>query len=229
MRRPSSISSGSRIAAPLIDSPPRDSSIVRGIAFRQCPSGSPRQSIESSGPPIARCTITGSPRRTPAVVLHRYVAHEEVLLRAVARQVDRARPRAAAWLDHHRVGVGLLLGQHRRRRGQPQPRKEQVGLVLVVGRTRHFGRGHERRQQTLGTRQREHLDVEVGERDHRADAVALAQLPQERHVAGVGDRRRRGAHLRRVLCRRQRVGVRPRSWSSAARSRRRCRSACPPR
>src|SRR5437763_1255825 len=45
-RRPSSISSSSRVTVPLIDSPPRDSSIDRGTALRQRPSRSQIRSIE---------------------------------------------------------------------------------------------------------------------------------------------------------------------------------------
>ena len=45
---------------PLIDSPPRDSIIVRGIAFRQRPSRSDSASIENSGPSISFWTIAGS-------------------------------------------------------------------------------------------------------------------------------------------------------------------------
>ena len=182
---------------------------MRGIAFRQRPSRSPRQSIEKLGSAhralhhhrLARLNGT---QPTPPLG---DVAHEEVLFLAVARQMDRARARAAAGLDHHRIGVGLLLGQYRRRRGQSQPREQQVGLVLVVGRARDLGGGHERGQQALGARVCEHLDVEVGERDHSPDAVALAELLKEGHVAGVGNRWRGGAHLRRVLRGCQRVGV----------------------
>ena len=62
-RRPRSTSSGSSSTVPLIDSPPRDSSIERGIAFRQRPSVSLRQSIENSGPSMSRCTIGSLSRR----------------------------------------------------------------------------------------------------------------------------------------------------------------------
>ena len=48
--RPSSTRSPSSITVPLIDSPPRDSIIVRGIAFRHRPCRSDKQSIEYSGP-----------------------------------------------------------------------------------------------------------------------------------------------------------------------------------
>ena len=59
-RRPRAVSSPSSITVPLIDSPPRDSIIVRGIAFRQRPSKSDRASIENSGPSMNRWTMTAS-------------------------------------------------------------------------------------------------------------------------------------------------------------------------
>ena len=46
----------SRIVCPLIDSPPFDSIIVRGIAFRQRPSQSQKTSIENSSPRQNCCT-----------------------------------------------------------------------------------------------------------------------------------------------------------------------------
>src|SRR5437870_3499044 len=54
---PDSISSASLIVIPLIDSPPLDSIIVRGIAFRQRESRSQKTSIENSSPRQAACTI----------------------------------------------------------------------------------------------------------------------------------------------------------------------------
>ena len=48
--RPTSISSASAIVIPLIDSPPFDSIIVRGIEFRQRDSRSQKTSIENSVP-----------------------------------------------------------------------------------------------------------------------------------------------------------------------------------
>ena len=55
--RPTSISSGSRIVIPLIDSPPFDSIIVRGTALRQRLSRSQKTSIENSSPAQSVCTI----------------------------------------------------------------------------------------------------------------------------------------------------------------------------
>ena len=54
--RPNSISSSSLIDVPLIDSPPFDSIIVRGIAPRQRPSKSQKTSIENSSPTQTCCT-----------------------------------------------------------------------------------------------------------------------------------------------------------------------------
>jgi hypothetical protein len=54
---------------------------------------------------------------------------------------------------------------------------------------------------------REHLDVEVGERQDGADLVALDELGEERDVAGVVDPRRCVAVGGGVLRRGQRVGV----------------------
>ena len=55
--RAKSISSGSLIVIPLIDSPPFDSIIVRGTAARQRPSRSQNTSIENSSPWQTACTI----------------------------------------------------------------------------------------------------------------------------------------------------------------------------
>ena len=80
-RRPKALSSGWSITSPLIDSPPRDSIIVRGIAFRQRPPKSDSVSIESSGPSISRWTIVGS--RT-------YSTKNSAARASSARWIDRA-------------------------------------------------------------------------------------------------------------------------------------------
>ena len=54
---PCAISSGSRNDMPLIDSPPFDWSIVRGMALRHLPSRSQNTSIENSSPTHSSCTI----------------------------------------------------------------------------------------------------------------------------------------------------------------------------
>ena len=55
------ISSASAIVAPLIDSPPFDWIIVRGIAFRQRLSRSQKTSIENSSPRQHSCTNESTP------------------------------------------------------------------------------------------------------------------------------------------------------------------------
>ena len=162
--------------------------------------------------------------------------------------MDRARPRATARLDHHRVvqGVevgpagrlgpgrpgltmhtviaghgghgGLTLpadlivgagraGQDRRWGGQAKALEQEMGLVLVVGRAGDLRRGDERGQPAFGVGLGEHLDVEVGERQHRAHLVFRAEVFKCGHIAGVLDQRDRSANLRGVLRRGERRGV----------------------
>jgi len=135
------------------------------------------------------------------------VAAEERGLLGVARGVDRARARATARLDHHRVGRRLLAGEHRRRGGQAEAREQQVGLVLVVRGARDLGVGDERRQAPVRARLGEDLDVEVRERDDGTDPVLRAQRLERRDVAGIVDPRDGRAHLRGVLRGRERVRV----------------------
>ena len=191
--RPRSISSGSAIAAPLIDSPPRDSSIVRGIAFRQRPSRSQSRSTENSGPSMQPLDH------------HRLldVAGEELRLALVGARVDRARAGALARLDHRGIAVGGLARQPGRRARQAVRLEQLVREVLVERGLADLGVRHEGRQVAA----REHLEVEVGERDHGAHVVALDQLGQERDVARVVGARRRDAHVGGVLRGRQRARV----------------------
>ncbi len=49
--------------------------------------------------------------------------------------------------------------------------EQQVGLVLVVGGPGHLRGGHERGQHALLAGEREHLDVQIGERQHGTHAV----------------------------------------------------------
>ena len=85
--------------------------------------------------------------------------------------------------------------------------EQQVGLVLVIGGPGHLRGGHERRQQAALAGQREHLDVEIGERQHDPHAVLLAQPGQCGHVGVVGDQGHRRAHVGGVLGRRERGRV----------------------
>ena len=87
------------------------------------------------------------------------------------------------------------------------PAQERVGLVLVEGGGGHVGVGDERRQEPVGAGPGQHLDVQVGERDHRAHGQLGAQVGQGRDVAGVLDPGNGAAVVRGVLRRRQRVGV----------------------
>ncbi len=59
-RQPKATSSGSSSVLPLIDSPPFDSIIERGIAEMQRPSRSHSTSIENSSPSHTSCTIEGT-------------------------------------------------------------------------------------------------------------------------------------------------------------------------
>jgi hypothetical protein len=82
-----------------------------------------------------------------------------------------------------------------------------VCLVLVVGRGRDLGIGHEGGEATISAGAREDLDVQVGQRYHGAHGELVAQRLQRRNVAGVVDARNGAARVRRVLRRRERVGV----------------------
>jgi hypothetical protein len=137
-----------------------------------------------------------------------HVAHEEGCFLGVVREVDRARAGTLARLHHHRVGRRRVAGQHGGRRRKTELLQQQVRLVLVVRRARDRGVGRERRQDPVDARLGQHLDVEVGERDDRADVVLGAQLGERRHVVGIVDARRGEAVVRGVLrgCERIRVG-----------------------
>ncbi len=137
------------------------------------------------------------------------IGDEEARLRGVVREVDRAGAGAAPRLDHdgvvERVEVGVW--KHGRRRGQPEARQQQVGLVLVVGRARDVARGDERGQAAFLAGAREQLDVEVGQRQHGADFVLFAELAQRPQVTRVIDERDGCADVRGVLRGRERRGV----------------------
>ena len=74
-----------------------------------------------------------------------------------------------------------------------------MSLVLVVGRPGDLWGGHERGQAVFDVSAGEHLDVEVGERQHRAHAVLLAESFERGDVAGIVDQRDRRADLGGVL------------------------------
>ena len=120
--RPYSISSRSLSEAPLIDSPPLDNSIVRGIAFRQRASRSQKTSIENS-----------SPRHCSHERGRTGIGEEEVELGPVGCAVDVARAEALPCLDQQRVAS---VPRHLVRlpalwRGDSTLDEEAVSLELV--------------------------------------------------------------------------------------------------
>ena len=160
-RAPCSISSASWSDRPLIDSPPFDWIIERGIALRQRPSTSQKTSIENS-----------SPRQT---LLHHRVdrrrAEVERELLRVVRAVDVARAEPLAHLDEQRVArvVRDVAGQPGARARDPVRDEELVREVLVPHRAADLGRRrqHERRRQRVPGCRDDRL-VEVGERHDEA-------------------------------------------------------------
>ena len=68
-------------------------------------------------------------------------------------------------------------------------------LVLVIGCPGSVGSGHERGKCSRLTGVGQHLDVEIGQRDHRADMETLAQFRQRGDVPRVVDPRDRGAMI----------------------------------
>ena len=181
--RPSSISSGSAMTVPLIDSPPRDSIIVRGIAFRQRPSRSHEQvdrELRAAHQPLDHHRLLD-------------VADEEVLLLAVGGRVDRARARALARLDHHRVGsrapprAGTSAGSAAR--GRAAARASRTCRTSPA-RPRRSGRTPAGRRAARTSRSRSVSGTTAPR------VVARDELLQERHVAGVVDPRRDDARRR---------------------------------
>ena len=85
-----------------------------------------------------------------------------------------------------------------------------MGLVLVERRTRDLRIGDERRQVTGGPGVGEHLEIEVCQRHHSADAVLGAQLGERRDIPRIVEPRNGAPDVRRVL------GGRERSSGSAA-------------
>ena len=126
--------------------------------------------------------------------------------RAIGGGVDRARARAAARLDHDRVGRRLLAGQARS--AATAARASAAGDGSRTCRTcarAIVGGRDERGQPVAGGGER--LDVEVGQRDDGADVVLGDELLEERDVAGVVDARRRDGEVGGVARGRERVGI----------------------
>ena len=139
---PCAISSGSCNDMPLIDSPPFDWSIVRGIAFRHRPSRSQNTSIENSSP-------------TTQLLHHRLdrrVREEEGELGRVGGAVDVSRAEAFAHLhEQGKARVGRhVVRQPRARAREPVLLEEHVRDVLVAHRRAHLER---RREQESGLEQ----------------------------------------------------------------------------
>ena len=199
-RQASSINGASRIVIPLIDSPPFDSIIVRGIAFRQRPSRSQKTSIENSSP-----GEVGLDDR-----VDRRVAQEEAQLSAVLCPVDMARAEAAARLDEQRERriVGDVLGKPRGRRGDAAFLEQQMRLVLVGEPLDDVRLRQEDECAELVARAGERRLVEVGERRDQAHVVLVDERAQRGDVGGVVDPRHEGVPVGVIErgCERVRVG-----------------------
>ncbi len=134
------------------------------------------------------------------------VVDEERGLRGVLGQVDGAGARALARLDDDGVAPDRVARQDRRRARQAELEERLVGAVLVEHRRADL-RGRDERREPLGARRGEHVDVEVRQRDDRADAVLRAEPLEEGDVARVVDARRRDPEVRGVLRGGERVRV----------------------
>ena len=195
---------------PLIDSPPFDSIIVRGIAFRQRPSRSQKTSIENSSPSQACCTIDVGGR----------VAEEEVELARGRRRGRCAASRsrgAPSRAPGSRSSPGSSSGSHVGGVAIPVLLEEAVRLVLVLAepdrlRARAGARarrarpaapraagGRGRRAARSGVRRaarraRAARRCSRGLRPRGTSARRSASVERGRELAGVGrERRRAGA------------------------------------
>ena len=176
-RAPCSISSRSLIETPLIDSPPFESSIVRGIAFRQ-------RAVH-----VARRRRSRTPRRgrPPARTTARPCS---------ARKNASSSGSAARWMlrepkpSRAFTSTGIarvlrdVLGRPAARRRDPVRDEEVVRLELVRHARGGVGVGEEdeRRREPLALA-REHREVEIVERHDEADVVLLAERGERRDVA----------------------------------------------
>ena len=155
---------------PLIDSPPFDWIIERGIALRQRPSRSQKTSIENSSPRQRSCTID-STGVEPQV--------ERELL-GVVGPVDVARAEPLAHLDEERIPRRRReLGREPRARARDAVPRRTVREVLVPHRAAHLGARceHERRRERRRAAG-DDLLVEIGERDD--EAARRARPPARR-------------------------------------------------
>ena len=201
--RPRSISSGSAIAGAL------DRLAAARLEHRA------RDRVQAAAVEVAQ-QVDGELRAVHEALDHHRlldVGGEELGLARVGAGVDRARARALARLDHRREAAR-----------PPRPAATSAGSAARAARaagargTCRTSPGRRRRSGTNAgrSRAREHLEVEVGQRDHRGHAVLLDQLGQERDVAP--GRRRAAARP----ARRRRTG---RARAGSGRRRRRTRAA----
>ncbi len=177
-RRPCSISSRSRIVMPLIDSPPFDSIIVRGIAFRQRPSWSQKTSIENS-----------SPTQCAAPSIGRSCSRGRSRARAVRRPIDVPRAEPAPRLDEHRIArsSGSSSGSHVGGVAIPCSSKKTCAAYLSSQRRIVSGPGTSRTAPEPSSALGEHEMVES----------ASGTISDAVHRRGRGARRRsRGRHPR---------------------------------
>ena len=140
------------------------------------------------------------------------VAEEERELVGVLRLVDVAGREAAPRLDEHRKGKLVRQGVRQPGGGRADAvlLEEAVRGVLVdrdvagLGIRRDDGRPD--RREVAPARGQDGL-VEVGQRQHRADGVLLAQGQQRRHVVGRVDERHERLAIGQVERRREPAGV----------------------
>ena len=199
--RPYSIRSQSLIVMPLIDSPPLDSTIVRGIAFRQRPSKSQKTSIENSSPRQQRLDERGRGRHA--------ARKKSSSSRSFAAE-DVARAEAAPRLDEHRERQrrpGSSSGSQLGGDGIPRDSKNVCARYLsaVMRTTSRSGSSTTRAERVA--RAREQLVVEVGQRHDQAHVVREHEVADRGEVAGVVDARHERVAVGVVERRRERVDV----------------------
>ena len=181
-RAPCAISSASRNDIPLIDSPPFDWSIVRGIALMHRPSRSQNTSIENSSPRQSSCTIDST-----GVWLE-----EERELGRVGGPVDVTRAEPFADLDEQgvaRVGRAPRPGASVRGLGMPCSSKNTCATYLsaIVAHT-SIGGASRRAGSSSVALAREDALVDVGDGDDELDVVLGDERGKRGDIAGVATR-----------------------------------------
>ncbi len=172
------MSSSSAIVIPLIDSPPFDSIIVRGIAFRQRPSRSQKTSMENSSPGQTSCTNDSAGVRA---------RKKSSSSRFSARKMLRdPKPRRA----FTRTGKGKSEGSSSgsQAAGEPIPRscRKRCVTYLSFVRSATSAPGRSRSAPSSSRCSRQDRHIEVGEGNDQLDAV-------------LGDGRGKGGHIPRVV------------------------------